>query len=127
MTIEEKRLLFTDLCGRLPYRVQVKDNSGKVKTLSLGNADLARLFYEDSSIYGEKELSLPYLRPMSSMTEEEKKEWHDVIWKSQECSIEKSETATAYVTDWLLEHHFDVRGLIKRGLALEAPKDMYKI
>jgi hypothetical protein len=28
--------------------------------------------------------------------------------------------------DWLNAHHFDYRGLISRGLALEAPKDMYK-
>ena len=28
--------------------------------------------------------------------------------------------------DWLLEHHFDYRGLIEKGLALEAPEDMYK-
>ena len=28
--------------------------------------------------------------------------------------------------DWLNEHHFDYRGLIEKGLALEAPEDMYK-
>jgi hypothetical protein len=27
--------------------------------------------------------------------------------------------------DWLNVHHFDYRGLIPMGLALEAPKDMY--
>lgn len=28
--------------------------------------------------------------------------------------------------DWLLARHFDFRGLIEKGLALEAPEDMYK-
>lgn len=31
------------------------------------------------------------------------------------------------VVDWLNEHHFDYRGLIEMGLALEAPEGMYKI
>ena len=35
------------------------------------------------------------------------------------------EGSTLYV-DWLNAHHFDYRGLIEKGLALEAPKDMYK-
>lgn len=29
-------------------------------------------------------------------------------------------------TDYLNAHHFDYRGLIEKGLALEAPEDMYK-
>lgn len=126
MTAEEKQLLLIDLCSRLPYGVKVKNKHGQIRTLSIGNADLARLFYDDFSVYSEKNLSLPLLRPMYSMTEEEKKEWHDVIWKSQECSIENSETSTTYVNDWLLKHHFDVHGLIKRGLALEADKEIYE-
>ena len=28
-------------------------------------------------------------------------------------------------TDWLNKHHFDYRGLIEKGLALEAPEGMY--
>jgi hypothetical protein len=28
--------------------------------------------------------------------------------------------------DWLNAHHFDYRGLIEKGLALEAPEGMYK-
>lgn len=30
------------------------------------------------------------------------------------------------VIDWLLAHHFDYRGLIPMGLALEATEGMYK-
>lgn len=57
----------------------------------------------------------PYLRPMSSMTKEEKKEYNKLLcWRSPK-----------KVFDWLNAHHFDYRGLIKKGLALEAPKEMY--
>ena len=62
----------------------------------------------------------PYLRPMSSMTKEELKEFQklrDIIpldW-------------LPFAHDWLLAHHFDYRGLIEKGLALEAPKGMYNI
>jgi hypothetical protein len=74
----------------------------------------------------------PYLRPMSSMTEEEKEElrqqfcyeWEENITELMDYSIEIGD-ADCFI-DWLLEHHFDYRGLIEKGLALEAPKDMYK-
>ena len=60
----------------------------------------------------------PYLRPMSSMTEEEKGEYYNSYdW-------EYFEEGTSF--DWLNENHFDYRGLIKKGLALEAPDNMYK-
>jgi hypothetical protein len=68
----------------------------------------------------------PYLRPMSSMTEEEDKEYTEVIVKSQDCSLENSESATTMANDWLLSKGFDVRGLITKGLALEAPGGMYE-
>ena len=57
----------------------------------------------------------PYLRPMSSMTEEEYQEFgYDVL------------RYTPRELDWLNEHHFDYRGLIEKGLAIEAPEGMYK-
>lgn len=66
----------------------------------------------------------PFLRPMSSMTEEEKKKYgllcFDVSYYERytpKCSYE--------LIKWLLERHFDFMGLIAKGLALEAPKEMY--
>lgn len=61
----------------------------------------------------------PYLRPMSSMTKEEKVEYdsfnaptaHRKVWINK--------------IDWLLSKHFDLRGLIPMGLALEMPEGMY--
>ena len=55
----------------------------------------------------------PYLRPMSSMTEEEEKEYHDA-------RSDYYDDLGTY--DWLNAHHFDYRGLIEKGLALEAPE-----
>ena len=59
----------------------------------------------------------PYLRQLGSMTDEELYEWtHTWIMDT---------TAEKY--DWLNAHHFDYRGLIEKGLALQAPEGMYKI
>jgi hypothetical protein len=63
----------------------------------------------------------PYLRPMSSMTKEEKKIYMEI--SSNLCG----EIAAKTMIDWLNAHHFDYRGLIEKGLALEAPEDMYNV
>lgn len=106
MTQEEKKLLLIDLCARLPYSVKVKCGS-EILTL---NVNWLQTFQ-----YHLDEIK-PYLRPMSSMTEEEKDEYDRLVM----CN------ASWVVDDWLLVHHFDYRGLIEKGLALEAPEGMYK-
>ena len=64
----------------------------------------------------------PYLRPISSITEEEK-EYFGIPFTSEGLV---TLTDTVECMDWLNAHHFDYRGLIEKGLALEAPKGMYK-
>ena len=60
----------------------------------------------------------PYPRPMSSMTEEEKSEYFGYYFFEKNCF---ANTCGAYkLLDWLNSHHFDYRGLIENGLALEA-------
>ena len=76
-----------------------------------------------------KDLSarLPYLRPMSSMTEEEKKEF--ALLQADFYSngfLYPKQFAAINMVNWLNAHHFDYRGLIEKGHALEAPDDMYK-
>ncbi len=113
MTQEEKQLLLKDLCARLPYGVIVQDRNG-THTLIPGNTELGTEYIK------------PYLRPMSSMTEKEEK---DYILLSNHCivtSIGFVRIEAQILIDWLNEHHFDYRGLIEKGLALEAPKDIYK-
>lgn len=120
MTKEEKELLIKDLCARLPYGVMMK---GVNDDFVLGiNTPPTRLSYVLTSLDFK-----PYLRPMESMTEEEKKEFIKVLVKSQDCSYENNESATTIVNDWYLSKGFDVRGLIPKRLALEAPEDMYII
>ena len=60
----------------------------------------------------------PYLRPMSSMTEEEKEEYK----KLQHC-LNDTMLTISLLNNWLNEHHFDYRGLIKKGLAIEVTKE----
>ena len=131
MTQKEKDLLLKDLCARLPYELKYNfgGNDGFDYTI-----DRVSLIAVDDT-FPIKEVK-PYLRPMSSMTEEEKDElytamdWYGEIDESGNVYTkgqEKVYRETFYeYTDWLNAHHFDYRGLIEKGLALEAPKDMYK-
>jgi len=124
MTQEDKELLLRDLCARLPYRTIVRSfirESGENDEI-LNCAHIINFYAYDCK---------PYLRPMSSMTEEEKKEFNSLINSVEERCINaygKGGYTLAFieVNDWLNAHHFDYRGLIERGLAIEAPNDMYK-
>ena len=116
MTQEEKQLLLIDLCARLPYGVHITwDGKNDIQiTPSIYNAIWLEHDFEWKS----------YLRPMSSMTEEEKKEFNKVVFESQNIN---GISASTYVSDWLISKQFDVRGLIPKGIALEAPEGMYDI
>lgn len=112
MTQEEKQLLLKDLSARLPYGVKVDVNfNDSTEVLS---CSLLQAF-----ILSEKVLR-PYLRPLSSMTEEEENEYMAI--NCYEGLFPRNEEALDYV----LEHHLDFRGLIEKGLALEAKDGMYK-
>ncbi len=127
MTQEDKDLLLKDLCARLPYGVKVQDELGRINKLVIGNADLIRLYYNDFSIYSEEKLSLPYLFPLSSMTEEQKKEYNR--WKHEIpiCHYEYGDVVEEIELfdspesfEYLIENHFDYYGLIPKGLAIDA-------
>ena len=114
MTQEEKQLLLRDLCGRLPYGVKFQGEDSNVYTL-----DAANYF----TLQVEDVVFKPYLRPMSSMTEEEKEEYRNECNKV--LSMPFKINGPYPIVDWLNSHHFDHRGLIPMGLALEAPEGMY--
>ena len=61
-----------------------------------------------------------------AMTEEEDKEYTNIDNRSYSCPKDYAHIPAQERIDWLNAHHFDFRGLIEKGLALEAPKDMYK-
>ena len=130
LSIEDKELLLKDLSTRLPYHTIV---SAGEEDLELVKVDILNekvyLFSESFLEFDVFEIK-PYLRPMSSMTEEERNEYFD--FRSQELQRVAfaevgREEAISEVMDWLLSHHFDIRGLIGKGLALEAPEGMYGI
>jgi len=136
MTKEERELLLKDLCSRLPYGVKfVRDawnyewdqEMSIVETLE----DIDKNGYiENTKVYTVEDIK-PYLRSMSSMTEEEKREYYKtkdkivVQWDDYGTPIGYEYTYTIKTYDWLNAHYFDYRGLIKKGLALEAPEGMY--
>ena len=125
MTQEEKQLLLKDLCARLPYHLQCyckwtekapNGTDGCVQELSIFVIDEIEII-DDPQFKCQICDVKPYLRPMSSMTEEEKDEYHKTYdW---DYGIQ----GTPF--DWLNKNHFDYRGLIPKGLALEAPEGMY--
>lgn len=142
MTQEEKELLAKDICARLPYVIvhtwynkplDIKCTGIDLYTntinLDIPDDDNAKVYIDNCK---------PYLRPMSSMTEEEKKEISELIDAPIEIdsdgdiiylggySIIPCSDYQIYI-DYLISHHFDFRGLIPMGLAIEAPEGMYKI
>jgi hypothetical protein len=125
MTREEKQLLLKDLCARLPYGVRINhiiyDWEGDAINFNKKLESFAIEKDNGLSYDVPVEEVRPYLRPMSSMTEEEENKYNSLN------AYEKGifpHTEEAF--DWLLANHFDFRGLIEKSLALSAPKGMYE-
>ena len=130
MTQEEKSLLLKDLCARLPYGVKVhviNDGFYDVREPydTLLNIQSHHLVVDLFREQGQDAILIqPYLRCIRDMTENEIKELRD---NHCDFAISNIVMGTQDAFDWLNSHHFDYRGLIDMGLALEAPKDMYDI
>jgi hypothetical protein len=139
MTQEEKQLLLADLCARLPYKIFAqwhhkalnKFRNVKIMKISIYGKNIDDYYINvlcqpepgvdyEASIVDIK----PYLRPIDSMTEEENNEYA-LFYRAFSCSLYERESIER--VDWLHAHHFDYRGLIKKGLAWEAPEGMYDI
>ena len=129
MTQEEKELLLKALCELLPYEVKVGVYMYTTKnyfTTTLKSINPTDGTFQVGSVhYGDLSRCKPYLRPMSSMTEEERYGYEGTRYQTflENGESERSDTADTF--DWLNAHHFDYRGLIDMGLALEAPEGMY--
>ena len=119
----DRELLIKEISSRLPYGIKVQvfgwdEEKGEVaiplKVYSIntdGYISFEYNHYDVESIYIE-DCHL-YLRPMSSMTEEEKEEFGRLV----------SLFAFTEVNDWLNAHHFDYRGLIEKGLAIAVTEE----
>lgn len=116
MTQEDKELIFKELCARLPYHVKCKIWL-KDGTTEEGLLDLQHNYgnvLQDAFYYNKIKDIKPYLFLLSSMTEEEKLMYEGLMIGIDNISYMLD------VIDWLNSHHFDYRGLIEKGLAIDA-------
>ena len=153
MTQEEKSLLLQDLCARLPYGVKVYNTTFKEPTTQTlygkisSDEFLMEETYTSVGVDGDDfgfsnkrhytgyiDFIKPYLRHMSSMTEEEKEEaktngciiYHDTSPKNRGLMV----IASPKGFDWLNKKMFayrtiDGKDMFELGLAIEAPEGMY--
>ena len=132
MTQKDKELLLKDLCARLPYGVKFVCNKNvyTAKGLDLIVTDEGDWEYAVTAkgiAPIEIDFIKPYLFPLSSMTEEQKKEYN--YWKHEVpvCRYEYGDVVEEIELydspesfEYLIENHFDYRGLISKGLAIDA-------
>ena len=126
MTPKDKELLLKDLCARLPYGVKIDFtwwvmDEGTCMSTTLEPDHIEQIRNDE---VGNAEIK-SYLFPMSSMTDEQKEEYyilcdfvptyHHEVGDIIEDAYDNWESI-----DYLNAHHFDYRGLIEKGLAIDA-------
>ena len=135
MTQEDKELLLKDLSARLLYGVRYRhftwdDKCGEIyiaaRIYSINTDGYVKNCYDDETVYIDN--VRPYLFPLSSMTEEQKGEYNflrDLVPAAEPCEIGNLMNDFELVDNWrsidyLNANHFDYRGLIEKGLAIDA-------
>ena len=122
---EDKELLLKDLCSRLPYGVKVgtADNDGSLENVwdmlwyNTFTEDVKLTHsIEDADKIVDISETKPYLFPLSSMTEEQYKEYTDMGYSVTE---RWWSMANYHQIEWFNKNHFDYRGLIPMGLAID--------
>ena len=132
MTQEDKDLLLRDLCARLPYGVKCRyQHIQYVENGKIIDINMFGLVNVDGHIKDICDIK-PYLFPLSSMTEEQKKFFKDrpIFLDSENELVVKEDffgnSRFTMLEDWvevilwLVKNHFDYRGLIPMGLAIDA-------
>lgn len=120
MTQNDKDLLLKDLCARLPYGVICKSinfkNPTKLVSIDLDGPshDVYFCTNDDGSMWNDYDEIKPYLFPLSSMTEEQKDIFGKLWWNTHGVNMAR------HAIDYLNKNHFDYRGLIEKGLAIDA-------
>lgn len=128
MTQEEKELLLKDLCARLPYGVKGIITYNGDKNIFTIKGIFNILFLSDTECCNVEDFK-PYLFPLSSRTDEQKKESpfesallnafiNGYISQFEDGELNIDDLNRLY--DWLNKNHFDYRGLIEKGLAIDA-------
>lgn len=116
MKQEDKELLLKDLCSRLPYGV--KGNYQNSDDELLRKITITYRYLEPNGMVMTGDIK-PYLFPLSNMTEEQSMEFALL-------QVNTHKDGFLYVCDcanmmkWLLKNHFDIYGLIEKGLAIDA-------
>ena len=130
MTQEDKDLLLIDLLARLPYGVKIRLGDYDYQVCGYNSEKEMPVkiwYYYDSNLTLKSYIDVyvtdyrPYLRPMSSMTEEEKEEYEHI---APGIEVENGvRIPNVNQIEWLNKHHFDYRGLIEKGLAIAVTED----
>ena len=139
-----KAQFIKELSARIPYNVKAKVlhykepqnitsiNPSKEDCTIEGSSTILHIFS------GSKQQIKPYLRPLTSMTEEERDELEEIsngwLYANEDGELfpvgqmtDSGEIEHIYDSlDWIISHHFDYREWIDCGFALKAPKDMYE-
>ena len=136
MTQEDKELLLKDLCARLPYGVKIEMtwwfmDEGTCLSTTLEPDHIEQILNDE---VGNAEIK-PYLFPLSSMTDEQCYKFYCRFVENEidyndfkkyyfdGCSWNKVLTLISDcgdIIDWFNKNHFDYRGLIEKGLAIDA-------
>lgn len=130
--MKDKKLVLKDILARLPYEVKCR------------YYDCCEGEYIEGTVRGferEKYLDIdgvcisfenvkPYLRPRSSMTEEELKTYHSLCYEDEQVIFECGDWVdkvyyrdTVGSIDYLNSIHIDYRGLIEKGLAIAVTEE----
>ena len=129
--LSEKKcyMLLNDICCKFPHGVKVMMEDGT--TGEVVGIDHAEPRYnvkyqtdgkQDTYSWQYSGQIQTYLRPMESMTPEERA---DVECYRVNDKDGIPRVMVGAVEDWLNRHMFDYRGMIRKGLALPAPDGMY--
>ena len=146
MTQEDKELVFKDICARLPYGVHILvhdtfeystvpfqnaylkacDTSELIDSISLNlrYSSKDKLFNKIIKEHKDYLEIKPCLFPLSSMTDKQKNEYQYI---TERWTYDPAYSISDSI-DWLNENHFDYRGLIEKGLAIDATgTDIYDV
>lgn len=127
MKQEDKELLLKDICSRLPYKVyaQIPDEYGGYTSV-IESIDIDGFVKDFEGTQIEIENIKPYLFPLSSMTEEQKKEYNSRKHLIPVCHYEYGDVVeedelwdSPWSFEYLIENHFDCNDLIPLGLAID--------
>ena len=117
MTQEDRQILLKDLCERVPYGVKINENTQGDFTVIGLTTERVFTTCETEGCHNDFPIECikPYLFPLSSMTEEQEKEYNNLNCYELGCFPHTEEAL-----DYLIKNHFDYRCLIEKGIAIDA-------